>query len=172
MLIAMRRASPGGEHLGLHTPNSIAGCPQPVLQAKSSLVRGRGILIETRDAPDEVMHPGSRPRPTPRERRDIAGGERGGQGSRRRDAARPQFGQDRRQAGGTSVSSAGLGLIAFGAGLDHLAQTGAPCPPADPQQKAPACGARAWTNHRAGGGGMQVVRGNKSMPGRRGSLPG
>jgi hypothetical protein len=93
------------------------------IASKSSLARERGILIEPRDALHEVLHPGSRPRPTPRERGDIAGGERSGQGSRRRDTARPQFGQDRRLAGGASVSSVGLGLVTFGAGLDHLAST-------------------------------------------------
>jgi hypothetical protein len=69
--------------------------PQPIA-SKSSLARGRGILIEPRDALDEVSHPGGRPRSAPRERGDIAGGARGGQGSRRLESAGPQFGQDRR----------------------------------------------------------------------------
>jgi len=92
------------------------------IASKLSLARGRGILIEPRDALDEVPHPSGRPRPAPRGCGDIAGGERGGQGSRRRDTARPQFRQDRRQAGGARVGAVGLALVAFvGAGLDHLA---------------------------------------------------
>jgi hypothetical protein len=108
-----------------HTPPAGRGNTASVIpsgrRAWAPCSSGRGILDEALDTRDEVAHPCGRPRPAPRERGDIAGGERGGQGSRRCDAARPQFGQDGRQAGSTSVSAVGLGLAAgIGASLDHL----------------------------------------------------
>ena len=140
---------------------------------------GRGIL-EALDARDEVAHSCGRPRPAPRERGDIAGGERVGQGSRRCDAARPQFGQDGRQAGSTSVSAVRLGLApglarawiisASGCGtqhpeareaLDHAARLGG-----RPFRMTARCGHSGQGNVRAGGAlRLHVKRGQ--APGLR-----
>jgi hypothetical protein len=58
MFAAMRRASSVVSTIACSASTSVAGCtlrrlpadPQPISQVKSSLVRGRGILIEPRDA--------------------------------------------------------------------------------------------------------------------------